>query len=207
MLETDDDDAPHLSAETFLALHEFYNEQSAKELMTQSDTSVVIDEDWQLSQFWYDDETIKNLGKIATKRVESDAKIALISCPTLYNKLKETHQVKLFEYDKRFLKVCGDDFIHYDYKAPLDIPRQLANDFDLVIADPPFLSDECLTKTAITIRFLSKEDIVLCTGATMSDLAYRLLGLTKNAFKPGHRNNLANDFCCYSNFNVDELIK
>ncbi|KAF5282633.1 hypothetical protein FQR65_LT14229 [Abscondita terminalis] len=111
--------------------------------MTQSDTSVVIDEDW------YVDGKIKNLAKNATKRVENDAKIALISCPTLYKKLKETQHVKLFEYDKRFLKVCGDDFIYYGYKVLLDMPRQLANQFDLVIAYRPFLSDECLTKTAV----------------------------------------------------------
>lgn len=40
----------------------------------------------------------------------------------------------------------------------------MSNFYDLVIADPPFLSDECLTKTALTIKFLAKKDIVLCTG-------------------------------------------
>ena len=36
--------------------------------------------------------------------------------------------------------------------------------FDLVLADPPFLSDECLTKTAVTLKFLAKDKILLCTG-------------------------------------------
>ncbi|KAK4873447.1 hypothetical protein RN001_015476 [Aquatica leii] len=206
MSQTDDDDIPQLSFETFVALQEFYKEQNAKELSVQSDDTI-IDEDWQLSQFWYDEATKNALVKIATARVKPNGRIALISCPTLYNKLKDTNEVKVFEYDKRFLKVCGDDFIQYDYKSPLDVPRDMANSFDLVIADPPFLSDECLTKTAVTVRFLSKRDVVLCTGATMSDLAHRLLGLEKSAFKPSHHNNLANDFCCYSNFDVDDLIR
>lgn len=40
----------------------------------------------------------------------------------------------------------------------------MSSGFDLVIADPPFLSEECLTKTTETIKFLSKKNIVLCTG-------------------------------------------
>lgn len=54
----------------------------------------------------------------------------------------------------------------YDYKTPLEIPRTNANSYDLVIADPPFLSEECLTKTAVTIKYLAKQKIILCTGMT-----------------------------------------
>lgn len=71
--------------------------------------------------------------------------------------------VKIFEYDTRF-SVYGSDFIPFDYKFPLHVPKEMASDFDLVIADPPFLSEECLTKTAVTIKFLSKKNILLCTG-------------------------------------------
>jgi len=71
--------------------------------------------------------------------------------------------VVLFEYDSRF-NVFGKGFVQYDYKFPLDIPRDMSSQFDLVIADPPFLSEECLTKTAVTIKFLAKKNIVLCTG-------------------------------------------
>lgn len=69
----------------------------------------------------------------------------------------------LFEYDSRF-SIFGGDFVQYDYKFPLDVPRDMSSQFDLVIADPPFISDECLTKTAVTIKFLTKKNIVLCTG-------------------------------------------
>lgn len=71
--------------------------------------------------------------------------------------------VTLFEYDKRFSSY-GQDFIFYDYKSPLSIPREKSNYYDIVLADPPFLSEECLTKTSVTIRYLSKNKIVLCTG-------------------------------------------
>ena len=67
------------------------------------------------------------------------------------------------EFDERF-KIFGDDFVFYDYKEPLKLEPELKKKFDVVIADPPFLSDECLTKMAISMRFLSKEKLILCTG-------------------------------------------
>lgn len=179
-----------------------------------------------MSQFWYDDETTRQLVDIILKATLPNSRIALISCPTLYKDLKkacsqnEGTQLKpfclicdlikyllvtLYEYDKRF-SCYGADFVPYDYKSPLDIPRDKSSYYDLVIADPPFLSDECLTKTAVTIKYLTKEKILICTGAIMEDIARRLLDVRKNNFKPHHRNNLANEFCCYSNFNVDQLL-
>lgn len=71
--------------------------------------------------------------------------------------------VTLFEYDKRF-NVYGKDYIFYDYNTPLNLPDHLLNYYDLVIADPPFLSKECLEKTANTINFLTKEKVILNTG-------------------------------------------
>jgi len=54
----DDDGVPQLSADTMRALQEFYAEQESKQ-----DTD--IDEDWQLSQFWYDSVTGETLAKEA----------------------------------------------------------------------------------------------------------------------------------------------
>lgn len=71
--------------------------------------------------------------------------------------------VTVFEYDKRF-SIFGTDFIFYDYKNPLNVPLERHEYYDLVLADPPFLSEECLNKTSQTIKLLSKGKIVLCTG-------------------------------------------
>lgn len=79
--------------------------------------------------------------------------------------------VTLFEFDKRFA-VYGEDFILYDYNKPLDIPCHFAGNFDVVVVDPPFLSEECLTKTAVTVKFLAKHKIILCTGLYFCDFLY-----------------------------------
>ena len=82
--------------------------------------------------------------------------------------------VKLLEYDKRFAAVAKDDFIFYDYKSPMSFgqmstgaPKECFREsFDIVIADPPFLSEECFAKTAVTIKYLAKEEakLLVCTG-------------------------------------------
>ena len=81
----------------------------------------------------------------------------------------------LLEYDRRFM-IYGDDFVFYDYNKPLELPEALQTEpFDLVIADPPFLSEECLRKTAQTIKLLAKGKILLCTG-TLIDKGFNNMG-------------------------------
>ncbi|XP_076663138.1 EEF1A lysine methyltransferase 1 [Andrena cerasifolii] len=211
---SDSDDDLQLCPTTLAALNEFLAEKEEREnqleCISENQTlNVSFNENWQLSQFWYDEETTDTLVRGIINSTAADGRIALISCPTLYTKLKNNcgdRQITLFEYDQRF-KVFGPNFIPYDYKFPMDVPRHLSNSYDLVVADPPFLSEECLTKTAIVIKFLTKLNIVLCTGATMAVLAQRELGVVMCNFIPRHQNNLANEFCCYSNFDFDKMLK
>nr|CAD7197756.1 unnamed protein product [Timema douglasi] len=207
-----------LPADTLAILNEFYAEQAEKEeklklLLDKKEElkneTVTFEENWQLSQFWYDDETANCLAKEACRVAGGHGSIALISCPSLYKVIKKQKphsQVVLFEYDHRFA-VYGQDFIFYDYNSPLEVPKHLEKSFDLVVADPPFLSEECLTKTAMTVKFLTSRNIILCTGAVMENLSRRLLDVRKSGFEPRHKNNLANDFLCYTNYGEFPDIK
>ncbi|KRT80180.1 hypothetical protein AMK59_8697 [Oryctes borbonicus] len=121
------------------------------------------------------------------------------------NKLDPSCEVHLYEYDMRF-SAFGNDFIKYDYANPLNLPQKYNAYYELVIADPPFLSEECLAKTAETIKYVGKNKIILCTGAIMSSLVEQLLSAYEAKFKPSHKNNLANEFHCYSNYDVDSLL-
>nr|CAG4649541.1 EOG090X0ABW [Scapholeberis mucronata] len=222
LTEEKDDDEPELSLSTLAALNEFLSEKKEREdkLNRIAETikenkavdqvlDVDLDEDWQLSQFWYDDTTSSVLAQEALRLAGVDGSIACVSCPTLYRYLRkikpETVKAHLFEYDTRF-SVYGDDFVFYDYRSPLEVPKELGSSFSVVIADPPFLSEECLTKTSITMRYLSKGPLILCTGSIMEELAGRLLQLKVCAFEPKHRNNLANDFRCYANYDLDSSL-
>ena len=138
----DDDNEPlTLSADTFAALNEFYQEQDARdreredvlrEAANQDSQSLSMDsftEDWQLSQFWYDDATSDALARECVRAAGEGGRVACVSCPSLFFALRrlfpgdeDKDRARLFEFDKRFAKV-GQQFVFYDYKSPLDIPR------------------------------------------------------------------------------------
>lgn len=135
-------------------------------------------------------------------------RICCISCPTLYLKLKQLRpagcELVLLEYDQRF--DSHDDYVFYDYNDPLKLPDQLhPGSCDLVIIDPPFLSEECLTKVAMTTKHLAKSNIMLCTGAVMEDVVKNLFNVVPTSFVPGHSSNLANEFRCFVNYKSNLL--
>uniref|UniRef100_A0ABI7Z0K4 EEF1A lysine methyltransferase 1 n=1 Tax=Felis catus TaxID=9685 RepID=A0ABI7Z0K4_FELCA len=158
----------------------------------------------QLSQFWYSQETALRLAKEAIAAAGECGRIACVSAPSVYQKLRELHRedfsIYIFEYDKRFA-IYGEEFIFYDYNNPLDLPEKVAaHSFDIVIADPPYLSEECLRKMSETIKYLTRGKILLCTGAVMEEEAAKLLGVKMCKFIPKHTRTLGNEFRCYVNY-------
>ncbi|CAK6442981.1 unnamed protein product [Pipistrellus nathusii] len=202
MSDLEDDDVPQLSSHALAALQEFYAEKN----QCGGDKYNVgrIEENWQLSQFWYSQETALHLAKEVTAAAGEGGRVACVSTPSVYLKLRELHRedlaVHLFEYDRRF-SIYGEEFIFYDYNNPLDFPVNIApHSFDIVIADPPYLSEECLRKTSETIKYLTQGKILLCTGAVMEEEAAKLLGVKMCKFIPKHTRTLANEFRCYLNY-------
>uniref|UniRef100_A0A0R3RFX7 Protein-lysine N-methyltransferase n=1 Tax=Elaeophora elaphi TaxID=1147741 RepID=A0A0R3RFX7_9BILA len=198
------DDTPQLSTEARNALAEFYAEMNAAD-------EVTIEEDWQLSQFWYSEGTASKLADECLKSIGNCGRIACISCPTLLDYLLKDDVicgrvvVTLFEYDRRFESKFSEEFVPYDYRKPLAVPELYHNAFDLIIIDPPFLSDECLIKVAQTVRLLSRNSttkLLICTGLIMVE---RLFHAHKCKFQPSHKHNLANEFACYANYETNVL--
>lgn len=209
-----DDDGPvELSAHALNALNEFYREQAL--LQVEKDE---IEEDWELSQFWYDEETSSQLAKECLRLIPNSAtgRIACISCPTLYKSLRKLAadskypKLTLFEYDNRFERY-GDDFQFYDYRQSLDELWQrsgsdLRHKFDVVVADPPFLSEECVKSVAELVLALKSENgkIIFCTGVVaesfvLSELKKETMRKCEN-FEPRHKSKLGNEFRCYVNY-------
>ena len=232
MAQSDGEDSDlELSSATLAALNEFRQEEATRQQVQDDLLSgklahqpgSQVDEDWQLSQFWYDDDTAYRLAREASRCIAENGKrrVALISAPTTYMALQkhfpqalEAGNVKIFEFDTRFSALAAKNFVYYDFNSPLkfvssderDGATGLREEFDLVMADPPYLDENCLTKTSISIKYLGKEGakIVLCTGAVMEDLAKRLLGLyICTEWEPKHKNNLANEFKCFTNYNQE----
>lgn len=211
-LNQDEDDLV-LSEHARKALEEFYREQAEKEAAVNClglNDDDYVQENWELSQFWYDLQTAETLAEVALQVAGEEGRIACISCPTVASRLQKMKSKSslsfIFEYDERFKGLFGDYFIFYDYNQPLNLKEELKHSFDLVMVDPPYLSLECLEKVSQTVHFLAKEKVVLCTGAVMEPTAKELLGVDPCKFTPKHANNLGNEFKCFANFDLDSYV-
>uniref|UniRef100_A0A3P9M1Q5 EEF1A lysine methyltransferase 1 n=1 Tax=Oryzias latipes TaxID=8090 RepID=A0A3P9M1Q5_ORYLA len=211
MSGSDDDDVPTLSAHTLAALQEFYEETGASpdhQAIPSDPFSVgALEEDWRMSQFWYSDETATRLAEEVVREAGEGGRIACVSAPSVYQKLKqgvvdgsERVTAVVLEFDRRF-STYREDYVFYDYNQPLSLPVSVEpRSFDIVLADPPYLSEECLSKVAETIKYLSKGKVLLCTGAIMENLAKELLDVKMCSFEPRHNRNLSNEFRCFVNY-------
>ncbi|KAJ6646961.1 Protein-lysine N-methyltransferase CG9154, partial [Pseudolycoriella hygida] len=220
-----------LPADTLAFLREFLAEKAEREtreaaLLNSGNSCTskgacfsAFEEDWQLSQFWYNEETKRTLARICKELVSSSKegykmKIALLSCPSLYDSIRSVNEditIRLFEFDQRF-SCYGQDFVFYDYNIISDDPEYMddySQQFDIVLMDPPFLSEECICKLSQIVKKISKPTakLVLCSGEVVEDWASKYLGLKKRNFRPEHERNLGNMFASYANFELDDLIR
>ena len=131
-------------------------------------------EDWNASQFWYTSSTATFYAKVLLHDITPDTNIVIVSTPSVYMALRnllstgQSHKspipapkkITLLEFDHRFADVLdGGEYVHYDFRYPLRLPKGLKGFADRVICDPPFLSKECQTAMSQTIRWLIKEPL------------------------------------------------
>lgn len=239
---SDDDEPLTLSLNALAALQEFKQEEQQRiekfEKMfqkseeefekTKEKDQVNIDmfkEDWQLSQFWYSDETSKILGKSLLEGADENTVVVIASAPAVYaailnfdEKDLPTKHIYLLEYDNRFKLLGKDKFFFYDYNKPDEIPEILRNKCHRLLIDPPFLEVECQTKSAKAARNLLVKDSKLTTKT--GDLQFKLISSTGERmrdimketypeckmtdFLPQHKNGLSNEFRCYASFECSQ---
>ncbi|XP_021945722.1 EEF1A lysine methyltransferase 1 isoform X1 [Folsomia candida] len=221
VLDDEDDDVPQLSAHALAALHDFYDDQrviqealeEAKKngndnsVLFKTDLGKFFPEDWQLSQFWYEETTSRKLAEEVLAQAGPNGRVACVSCPSIFRACQVSENVvgrtvDLFEFDKRF-DAFGSYFIFYDYKDPENVPEECLQAYKVVIVDPPFLSEECLEKVAITVKKIvaANGKIILCSGNVMEAKAFETMGLKPCAFVPIHKKTcLKNPFACFTNY-------
>lgn len=222
-LDNADDDKPTLSPWAAAALQEFYANRLTSVASSAGEQPVEdsseLQEDWQLSQFWYDAVTANALATEACRLCKAGDTIACVSCPTVYKAIRQIIdvpgtsngnrvQLRLLEYDRRFASHAGADFVYYDYNEPQRVPEDLRGTCRMVLADPPFLSEECLNKTLETVSLLANDKVILCTGAVMEAtvVSHRNLNLKACQFEPHHANKLSNEFKCFANYDLDSHV-
>ncbi|TVY55011.1 Protein-lysine N-methyltransferase EFM5 [Lachnellula cervina] len=233
MADDHEDDEPLvLSGSALDALKEFYADRDAhykqfEDLKAAAEDNAAplsmdaFAEDWNESQFWYSDETALALAEELLEGAGKETTIAVVSAPSVFVQVKnilaksgkteeERPKLYLLEFDQRF--EVFPEFVFYDFNNPLDLPPSMKGSVDKIICDPPFLSDDCQTKAALTVRWLSKSwdtapasdlRVIVCTGERMETLInklYRPAGVSTTTFEPVHSKGLSNEFFCYANF-------
>jgi 16S rRNA G966 N2-methylase RsmD len=66
------------------------------------------------------------------------------------------HNSWLFDYDTQW--ATEPRFVHYNYEAPEEFPAELRGTFDLVVIDPPFITEDVWRQYAVTAQLLLKPD-------------------------------------------------
>ncbi|KAI9666396.1 MAG: hypothetical protein M1821_004332 [Bathelium mastoideum] len=201
-MEASDEDEPQLPADTLAALREF-NEEKHLRAKQFADLQNQAENDFTM------------------KPISMDAFVEDWNASQFWVAIEPSQKprVILFEYDERFA-VFKQDYVHYDFQKPLELQGELNGTFDRLICDPPFLSEDCQTKAALTVKWLSRSwtphiegdekqerpKIIVCTGERMQPVIEKLygkMGVRTTNLEIQHANGLSNEFRCYANFESD----
>lgn len=108
---------------------------------------VKIPENGDLNQYWYSKATIDAIvseieGSAASTGAHA-SRVAFLSTPSLYYSVssKEVRgRSRVFDFDEQFSSDSG--FVKFDFHHPDSIPHAVHGQFDLVVIDPPFITEE-----------------------------------------------------------------
>ena len=99
----------------------------------------------------------------------------------------------------------------YDFNKPDDIPEKLHGYFDLVLIDPPFITQDVWDKYAEAAHKLVKKEgdkvigkFLLSSIDENFEMLNKLLGVTKKTFRPSIPN-LIYQYSFYSNYESSRL--
>ncbi|MCJ1411692.1 hypothetical protein MMC19_005784 [Ptychographa xylographoides] len=141
----EEDGIPVLSGDALAALQDFYNDRDAQQKRFEQLKAATEDasttggqrlsmdmftEDWNASQFWYNDATATILARQLLSGATSSTHLAVVSAPSVFIQIKnlllgvvDPPQVSLLEFDDRFAVL--KEFVRYDFQQPMKLPREI----------------------------------------------------------------------------------
>jgi hypothetical protein len=152
-----------------------------------------------LNQYWYSEATINAIVKEVTDHGQGGT--AFVSTPSCYFACDAASRSKhkCLDFDEKWSEDPG--FVKYDFNAPIDLPADLEGTFELVVIDPPFITEEVWEKYTATAKWLlAPGGKVLCsTIAENEEMMERLLAVKPQKFRPSipHLVYQYNFYCSY----------
>ena len=163
-------------------------------------------EDSDLNQYWFSTNTID----VFVKEIEAQSVkgAAFLSSPSLYFSLKNEElkaKSKVFEFDKQWEKDPG--FVFYDYNKPEQVSIMLFGQFDMVVIDPPFITEECWRNYTETARLLlAPGGKLICTTIVENEgIMCDLLGCRPTKFRPSIPN-LVYQYNTYTSYQPTQFL-
>ena len=134
--------------------------------------------------------------------------MACVSTPSIYFSLPPSQKANatLFDLDEAFAR--RSSFVKYDFDYPEAIPEPLRGTFDLVVIDPPFITQEVWEKYAEAARLLLVPEgrLILSTICENEAMLQALLGVHPVEFRPSIPN-LVYQYSFYANYPTAVLSK
>ena len=170
------------------------------------------DENPNLNQYWFSEDTRETLCNAVRESISlkggSTTRVAFLSTPSLYFTLsdEERKQCTLLDYDTTLSSQNCDSYVFYDFNYPTSIDANLRGLFDVIVIDPPFISQSVWESYAITVSLLAKEGAhIICTTVAENEaLMKRLFNCHKTNFAPSVPN-LTYQYNTYANFESSAL--
>ena len=158
-----------------------------------------------LNQYWYSNATLRAMGD----EVEGHAtRAGFLSTPSVYFSLgnEELRQRSgLFDLDEQWGSEAG--FVRYDFNHPEALPDALQGQFDYLVIDPPFITEEVWRMYAKAAKHLldpAKGKLLCSTVPENAPFMEELLGVRPVVFQPSIPN-LVYQYVFYTNYEPTAL--
>ena len=143
----------------------------------------------KLNQYWYSSPTISAM----VSEVEAlSSRCAFLSTPSVFFSLTSPTLIsasRLFDFDQQW--ASHTSYVHYDFHHPQLLPASLHHQFDYVVIDPPFITEDVWRLYAEAALLLlvpptsnPPPRLLLSSIPENLELLHSLLGVHIVAFRP-----------------------
>eukprot|EP01024_Parvocaulis_polyphysoides_P073042 TRINITY_DN9357_c0_g3_i1.p1 TRINITY_DN9357_c0_g3~~TRINITY_DN9357_c0_g3_i1.p1 ORF type:complete len:217 (+),score=20.92 TRINITY_DN9357_c0_g3_i1:80-652(+) len=134
------------------------------------------------NQYWYSKQTLETLKEEIL--YQNPKKVACLSTPSVHFSLPQGISW-LLDYDESFSD-STKNYVKFDFNYPNLLPLDLMHSFDMVVIDPPFITEQVWTNYAQAAKMLICEGGKIIGSSIFENrqLLWDLMGISPCCFQP-----------------------